>query len=233
MVNQCLRDELIQDEWGVLFSLHALKPLQSSNGSMGRCPSCGFSEHLVLLSGTAHVTPDCGYPCTRLSDGRDPTVQHSVRHSLKGRRTMNLITLGGAQGLKPRKNWLVLWFGSFWPMTLVMLTTTFTEHTLHALYTHTARPWGWSSSRPHFTTSLWEAGVQPVQKRQGLDWLKNRLFWEFLLHLPPDMGTGRNFLQHSTSCILSTFIWSKATVLNKLGDSGGKELRQKARDPGL
>ena len=81
---------------------------------------------------------------------------------------MNLITLGGAQGLKPRR---IDWFCDLgrWPMTLVMLTTTFTEHTLHALYTHTARPWGWSSSRPHFTTSLWEAGVQPVQKRQGLD----------------------------------------------------------------
>lgn len=163
MVNQCLRDKLIQDEWGVLFSLHALKPLQSSNGSTGRCPPCGFLEHLVLSSGTAHVTPDCGYPCTRLSDGRDPRVQHSVRHSLEGRRTVNLITLGGAQGLKPRRNLLVLWFGLFCPMMLVMLTATFTEHKLYALYTHTARPWGRSSSLPHLTTSLWEAGEAQLQ----------------------------------------------------------------------
>lgn len=159
---------------------------------MGRCPSCGSSEHLVLMSGAGRVTLYCDYPCTCLTDGGDSRAQHSVRHSLKERMTMNLITLGGSQGLEPREDLQVLWSGLFWPKLLPTLTT-FTEHMLCALYTHhgIARPQSLSPSLPHFATSL--GGRNPTcSEEASLDWFKNRLFRELLLHLPQDMGTGLN-----------------------------------------
>lgn len=66
-------------------SLYALKPLQSPRTCRVDTPSV-LSQDTGTDVCTAHVTLHCDYSFICLTDGRDPSIQHSVRHTLKERR---------------------------------------------------------------------------------------------------------------------------------------------------
>lgn len=117
------------------------------------------------MSGTAHPTLHCASPFSCLMDSGDSIAQHGVRHGPKeitnGQESYHLGSILRSQAQRDSTG-LVMW--------VVLGSNDGKDDNIYYVPgAELPALQGPSLSLSHFTATLWEAGIQPVQKRQGLD----------------------------------------------------------------